>query len=179
MRFQETELRGAFVIELDGSEDERGSFVRTFCAREFGQKRVMERMAQTSISYSRKRGTLRGIHYQESPHQEAKLITCVSGSIYDVIVDLRPYSPTFKRWIGCKLNSDERRALFAPEGFAHGFQTLVDDTAILYHISEFYEPASARGILWNDPILGITWPLKPTVISPRDRLYPLLKSDID
>ncbi len=172
MRFAETALKGAYIIELEAAEDERGFFARTFCRREFAGRGLNSGVAQCSISYNARKGTLRGMHYQVEPHAEAKLVHCVRGSLYDVIIDLRPESETYCRWVGEQLSGDNRRLIYVPEGFAHGFQTLEDDTMVYYQISEFYAPQSARGVRWNDPAFGIKWPFSDPIISEKDRLLP-------
>lgn len=176
MRFTETPLAGAFVIDIDPSPDERGFFARTFCKKEFEARGLNPNVAQCNISSNRRRGTLRGMHYQLRPHEEAKLIWCLAGAIHDVIIDLRPDSPTFKRWHGVELSATNYRLLYVPEGFAHGFQTLMPDSVVLYQMSAFHDAGSARGVCWNDPAFGIQWPAPPTVISARDRSYPSFES---
>jgi len=172
MRFQPTKLGGAFIIEPQRLEDERGFFARTFCQREFEQYGLNPRIVQCSISFNRKRGTLRGMHYQVAPHEEAKLVQCMRGAIYDVIIDLRPASPTFTQWFAVELNAENRRALYIPEGVAHGFQTLTDDSEIFYQISEFHDAACMRGVRWDDPMFGVVWPLSPSIISHSDQSWP-------
>ena len=172
MKFIKTDLKGAYIIELEASEDERGYFARTFCRSEFADHGLNYEVAQCSISYNARRGTLRGMHYQVEPHREVKLVHCVGGSLYDVIVDLRPESDTYCRWIGVELSPLKRRLIYVPEGFAHGFQTLEDNTTVYYQISEFYAPQSARGVRWDDPAFGIKWPLSDPIISEKDRLMP-------
>jgi dTDP-4-dehydrorhamnose 3,5-epimerase len=172
MIFTETKLKGAFVIEPEQLEDERGFFARTWCQREFTNHGLNPSIAQCSISFNRKRGTLRGMHYQIEPHAETKIVRCTQGTIYDVIIDLRQDSPTFTQWLGVELSAENRRMLYIPEGFAHGFQTLEDNTEIFYQISEFYAPECARGIRWNDPTFAIEWPDGEPIISERDRSYP-------
>jgi dTDP-4-dehydrorhamnose 3,5-epimerase len=167
-------LRGAFLIESEPITDERGYFARTFCAREFEAHGLDTRMVQCDISSNRIRGTIRGLHYQSPPHSETKLVRCVRGAIYDVIVDLRPASPTFLKWISVELNARELRSLYIPAGFAHGFQTLDNSTDVLYQMSQYHVPQAARGIRWSDPAIAVDWPMVPTMISARDRLYPLL-----
>jgi dTDP-4-dehydrorhamnose 3,5-epimerase len=175
--FTETKLKGAFVIEPERIEDERGFFARTFCEREFEARGLNARVAQCSISFNRKKGTLRGMHYQVAPHEEAKLVRCTRGAIYDVIIDLRADSPTFRQWVAVELTEDNRRMLYIPEGFAHGFQTLEDNTEVFYQISEFYHPESARGVRWDDPAFGIDWPPEDQrVISARDQDYCLVRA---
>ena len=172
MIFRETKLRGAFIIEPERLEDERGFFVRTFCREEFEAHGLKPQVAQCNISFSRRKGTLRGMHYQVVPHEEAKLVRCTMGAIYDVIIDLCPDSPTFKQWIAVELTADNRRMLYIPEGFAHGFQTLQDNTEVFYQMSEFYHPECARGVRWDDPTFGIEWPLPNPILSAKDRSYP-------
>jgi dTDP-4-dehydrorhamnose 3,5-epimerase len=171
--FVETLLKGAYRIEPELKEDERGFFTRTFCQREFAERGLNPNIAQCSVSYNRHAGTLRGLHYQLPPYAEAKLVRCTAGAVIDVIVDLRAGSPTFMQWTAVELSAANRAMLYVPEGFAHGFQTLVDHTEVLYQISEFYEPASARGIRWDDPVLNIPWPNAERIISPRDLAFPL------
>jgi dTDP-4-dehydrorhamnose 3,5-epimerase len=172
--FEPTPLAGAQVVDLNRVEDERGFFARSFCSDEFKERGLNPRAVQCNVSFNRRRGTLRGMHFQVPPHEEAKLVRCTQGAIWDVIVDLRENSPTLRRWYGVELAAESRRALYVPEGFAHGFQTLTDDAEVLYMMSEFYHPESARGLRWDDPKLGIAWPLPDPVMSGRDRSYPLL-----
>jgi dTDP-4-dehydrorhamnose 3,5-epimerase len=170
--FTETELKGAFLIEPEELQDERGSFARIWCQKEFISNGLNPKLAQCSISYNRKKATLRGMHYQSTPHEECKLVRCTRGAIHDVIIDLRPESPTFKHYFATVLSGANRMMLYIPQRVAHGFQTLEDDSEILYLISEFYAPESARGVRWNDPAFGIAWPPGERIISPRDRTYP-------
>lgn len=173
MIFVETGLKGAFVVELETIEDERGYFARTWDPKEFEARGLDPQLAQCSVSFNKRKATLRGMHYQASPHEETKLVRCTRGGIYDVIVDLRPGSPTFKRWVATELTADNLRMLYVPKGFAHGFQTLQDDTEVFYQISESYAPGSARGVRWDDPAFGIRWPpAGERVISARDRQFP-------
>jgi dTDP-4-dehydrorhamnose 3,5-epimerase len=174
MRLNATPLAGAFVVELEAHTDERGFFARTYCREEFRAEGVTARFDQCSVSYNARRGTLRGLHWQAQPHGEEKLVRCTSGAIFDVIVDLRADSPTMRRWFGLELDAANRRALYIPQGFAHGFISLSDSSEVLYMISAVYEPAAARGLRWNDPALGIAWPIVPTVISTRDAGFALL-----
>lgn len=174
MRFHSTELPGAFLIEPELIEDERGFFARTWSAEEFERLQLNSRIAQCSISFNGKRGTIRGLHYQIRPHEETKLVRCSAGKLLDVIVDLRSGSATFKRWAAFELSNQNHRMLYIPSGFAHGFQTLEDNTEIVYQLSEYYHPESARGIRWNDRVLKINWPLPVTVISQRDKALPSL-----
>jgi len=170
--FHETKLAGAYVIEIERRSDERGFFARTFCEREFASHRLPTRFPQSNLSRNRQAGTLRGMHYQAAPYRESKLVRCGAGAIYDVIVDLRPSSPTRLEWVGVELTAESGRALFVPEGFAHGFLTLTDDTDVSYQMGEFYQPDASRGIRWNDPTLNIRWPRLPAVITERDASYP-------
>jgi dTDP-4-dehydrorhamnose 3,5-epimerase len=175
MKFQETPLKGAFTVDLDRIEDERGFFARSFCEREFAARGLESKFVQCNVSYNRLAGTLRGLHFQAQPHGEAKLVRCTMGAIYDVIVDVRADSTTYLKWFGAEISAQDRIALFIPRGFAHGFQTLVDDSEVLYQMSEFFHPESARGIRWNDPMLAIRWPLQNFTISEKDRTYPLIE----
>jgi dTDP-4-dehydrorhamnose 3,5-epimerase len=172
MIFTETVLKGAFVIDLERLEDERGFFARAYCEREFSSHGIDVKFVQCNISLNRHKGTLRGMHYQRAPFEEAKLVQCWTGAIYDVIVDLRPESTTFGKWYAAELTGENTRMLFIPEGFAHGFLTLEDHTRVFYHMSEFYEPGYSRGFRWNDPFFNIRWPEEVRVISIRDREYP-------
>lgn len=171
MIFTETKLKGAFILELERLEDERGFFARTWCYREFVKHGLNPSLAQCSISFNEKRGTLRGMHYQAAPHEEAKLVRCTMGAIYDVIIDLRSDSPTFMQWIATELTAANRRMIYIPERFAHGFQTLEDNTEIAYQMSEFFAPEHAEGIRWNDPAFHIQWPLSDRIVSPKDDTY--------
>lgn len=172
MNFEESKLPGVFQIDLDIKRDERGFFARTWCQNEFAAHGLNARVAQCNTSYNKQKGTLRGIHYQIAPFAEAKVVRCVRGSIYDVVVDLRRESNTFGQWIGVVLTAENRKAVYVPEGCGHGFLTLEDDAEIFYLMSEFYNPDCARGVRWNDPQFGIAWPGKIEVISQRDQTYP-------
>lgn len=178
MRFVETKLDGAWLIEPDPVVDERGSFMRTFCETEFGERSLATRFVQNSQSQSLRKGTLRGMHFQIAPHAEAKLVSCIRGAIYDVIVDMRPSSPSLHRWIGFELTPENRRQVYVPEGFAHGFQTLSDDAVVSYMISAPYVPHASVGVRYDDLAFSIAWPLVPTALSDRDRNWPLLKSRV-
>jgi len=175
VRFEQTPLIGGFTIDLERLEDDRGFFARSFCQEEFLARGLDPVVAQCSVSFNARRGTLRGLHYQAKPHEEAKLVRCTRGAIWDVIVDLREQSATRYHWHAAELTADNRRALYVPRGFAHGFQTLTDDSEVFYQMSEFYHPECARGIRWNDPILAIPWPVADPIVSPRDRKFPLLQ----
>jgi dTDP-4-dehydrorhamnose 3,5-epimerase len=171
--FLETSLPGAFVIELEPITDERGLFARTFCAEEFEANDLDPAIVQCNLSYNSLRGTLRGMHFQEAPYAECKLVRCTAGAIYDVIVDLRPESPTHCKWFAVELSATNRRMLYVPgEGFAHGFQTLADGSEVFYQMSHVYVPSYARGVRWDDPAFGIEWPTGERVISKNDRQYP-------
>lgn len=172
MRFRETELPGAFLIELEEHRDERGFFARTFCEEEFAAHGLPVRFPQANLSRNDRAGTLRGMHYNAAPHQEAKLVRCTAGAIWDAIVDLRPRSPTRLRWLGVELTAERGEALFVPEGFAHGFITLAGGTDVSYLMGRSYVAGAARGIAWNDARIGIRWPRAPAVISERDRALP-------
>jgi dTDP-4-dehydrorhamnose 3,5-epimerase len=172
VKFTPTLIQGAFLVHIEPIEDERGFFARTWCREEFSRQGLSPDLLQSSVSFNRSRGTLRGMHYQVAPHQEAKLVRCTMGTIYDVIVDLRPDSQTLRRWIGVELSAVSRRMLFIPEGLAHGFITLQDDTEVLYQMSGAYHAESARGVRWDDPAFAIRWPTAPRLISERDRTYP-------
>lgn len=172
MIFTETKLKGAFIIELEKLEDERGFFARTYDRKEFASRDLNPNLAQFNVSFNKKKGTLRGMHYQAAPHEEAKLVRCTRGAMYDAIIDLRPGSPTFRQWISVELTSENHRMLYVPKGFAHGFQTLEDDTEVFYQMSEFFHPESGSGVRFDDPAFGIEWPLEEKVISEKDRRYP-------
>ena len=173
MIFKETQLAGAFLIELERFEDQRGFFARAYDEKEFRDHGLTPRVVQCNVSYNEHEGTLRGMHYQATPHEEAKLIRCTRGAIYDVIVDLRPSSPTYARWTGEELTADNRRMLYVPEGFAHGYQTLEAGTETFYQVSEFYAPQAERGVRWDDPLFGIEWPKTGRrVISDKDAAWP-------
>ncbi len=172
MIFQETKIPGALVIEPELHGDHRGFFARTWCRQEFERRGLNANLSQCSISFNHTKGTLRGLHYQAAPHQEIKLVRVTQGAIYDVILDLRTNSPTYKKWFAIELTALNHRLLYIPEGLAHGFLTLANDTEICYQIAGSYEPGSASGVRWNDPAFGITWPMQPQIISLRDRGYP-------
>jgi dTDP-4-dehydrorhamnose 3,5-epimerase len=175
MRFIETCLQGAFIIESEPNADSRGFFARTFCGREFAEHGLVSSFVQCSVSMNRNSGTLRGLHYQLPPACETKLVRCTAGALYDVIVDLRRTSPTYLQHIGVKLTAQNRRAVYVPEMFAHGFQTLTDETEVFYQINEFYTPSLGSGLRFNDPKLGIQWPLPVSSISEKDLNWALLE----
>jgi len=173
MIFRETVLKGVLVILPEKHEDERGYFARTWCRRIFGDRGLNPELVQCGTSFNKRRGTLRGMHYQASPHQETKLIRCTRGSIHDVVIDLRPDSPSYMRHAPVRLSAHEGNMLYVPEGCAHGFQTLEDDSEVFYQMSEFYHPEAARGVRWDDPTFGVEWPdIEERVISERDRNWP-------
>lgn len=172
MIFTPTGLAGAALVDPERREDARGYFARLYCEREFAEHGLPARMVQTNMSLTRRAGTLRGMHWQSTPHQEDKLVRCVRGCIWDVIVDIRPGSDTYCRWLGAELSESNGRMLFVPKGFAHGFVTLVEDSAVLYQMSEFYTPAAGRGARYDDPAFGIEWPVPVTDISQKDRDWP-------
>jgi dTDP-4-dehydrorhamnose 3,5-epimerase len=174
MIFTELPLPGAFAVDLQELRDERGFFARSYCAAEFAAKGLGPELRQCSVSYNARRGTLRGLHFQDAPHEEHKLVRCTAGAIFDVIVDIRQSSPTYRRWYGAELTMANRRSLFIPPGFAHGFVSLTDGAEVYYMISAAHAPEFSRGLRWNDPALAIEWPLAPTVISARDAAYPLM-----
>ena len=173
MRFVETELAGAYILEPERLEDERGFFARLSCAREFEERGLVSNFVQTSIAYNRTKGTLRGMHFQVAPHEEVKTVRCTTGSIYDVIVDLRPNSSTYGSWTSVVLSAENRGTLYVPEGFAHGYQTLEDGSEVFYQMSQYYAPESALGFRWDDPSIAIRWPdVEERVISDKDRELP-------
>jgi dTDP-4-dehydrorhamnose 3,5-epimerase len=174
MIFAESPLAGACVIDMDRIADERGFFGRSFCVEEFRSHGLPTDVNQCSVSYNARRGTLRGMHFQVEPHDEAKLVRCTAGAIFDVIVDIRAESPTLHRWFGVELTARNRRSLFIPRGFAHGFVTLADESEVHYMISVPYVAAAGRGLRWDDPAIDIRWPIAPVVMSARDAAYPLL-----
>jgi dTDP-4-dehydrorhamnose 3,5-epimerase len=172
MIFRDTGIGGAWVIELERLQDERGFFARTWDAQEFAERGLNPRLVQCSVSFNRARGTLRGLHYQSAPHEEAKLVRCTAGTIFDVVVDLRPDSPTFRRWFGIELSAENRLSLYVPEACAHGFLTLDDNCEVHYQISQVYAAEAASGVRWDDPAFGIAWPAEVVVMNERDRSYP-------
>lgn len=172
MLFQETKLAGVLEIHLEPKADERGFFARSWCQQEFKQQGLNPHLVQCSISFNPRKGTLRGMHYQIAPYAETKVVRCTKGSIYDVVIDLRTQSPTFRDWIGVTLTAAHRDMVYIPEGCAHGFLTLEDESEVFYQMSEFYYPESARGVRWDDPAFRICWPAEPQLISDRDRSIP-------
>jgi dTDP-4-dehydrorhamnose 3,5-epimerase len=173
MIVQETSLPGAYIIDLERLKDRRGFFARAWCSREFASRGLNTAVVQCNISFNEKRGTLRGVHYQKDPFAEVKLVRCTKGRIIDVIVDLRSQSPTYLRWIAVELSEDNRRQLYVPEGFAHGYQTLVDDSEVFYQVTQFYAPNAEAGIRYDDPLFGIEWPMPDDItISEKDSSWP-------
>jgi dTDP-4-dehydrorhamnose 3,5-epimerase len=171
MKFSETRFRGVFAIDLDRHDDQRGSFARTFCAKEFAVHGLPISFVQCNISYNRRRGTLRGMHFQAAPCGEGKLVRSVRGAIHDVLIDLRRCSSTYREWTAFELSAETGRALYIPPGFAHGFQTLTDDADVFYQMTEFYEPQLSRGVRWNDPAFNISWPIEMPILSERDASF--------
>jgi len=169
MNFAETKLKGAFVIDVERREDQRGFFARAWCQKEFVAHGLINCFVQANIGFSYKKGTIRGMHFQENPYQEVKLVRCTMGRILDVIVDLRPDSETYRQWIGVELTADNHKMLYIPEGCAHGYQTMVDNTEVVYDTSQFYAPQHSSGVLFNDPVFGIAWPLPVEIISEADK----------
>jgi len=173
MKFTELPLKDAFLIELEMRGDERGFFARLFCQHEHKRRGLFTKIAQVNNSLGLKQGTLRGLHYQLPPHSETKIIRCIRGAVWDAILDLRTASPTFGKWFGEKLTADNRRMIYAPKGFAHGFITLKDNSEIIYLVDEYYDPQVERTVRWNDPTFGIEWPVEPTQLSEKDARAPL------
>ena len=172
MIFTETTLGGVFILEMEKLRDDRGFFARTWCKRELAEHGLNPDLAQCSVSLNHKKGTLRGMHYQIAPHEETKLVRCTKGAIYDVVIDLRLESKTFTQWLALELDAKNHRMLYIPDGIAHGFQTLEDDTEVFYQISEFHAPECARGVRWDDPAFKIQWPPAERILSARDRTFP-------
>ena len=172
MIFEKTNLRDAYLIEVEKRSDQRGFFARMWCRKEFEEHGLASQVVQTNISYNIKKGTIRGMHFQIDPYQETKLVRCTRGAIYDVIIDLRPDSPTYGEWTGVELSADNYRMFFVPKNFAHGFQTLIDDTEVTYQVTEFYTPGAERGLRYDDPVFAIVWPLPVSVISDKDKSWP-------
>jgi len=172
MKFSKCKLPGVFVIDIEPIKDERGMFARLWCKDEFKQQGLVTELSQCSLSFNHSKGTLRGMHYQSAPHAETKVIRCTRGSIFDVAIDLRPESPSYKQWFGTLLSAENHRMLYVPEGLAHGFVTLEADSEVFYQISVPYVPESGRGVRWNDPCFDINWPIQPVVISNKDANYP-------
>lgn len=172
MKFTETPIRGAFLIDVEPVEDERGFFARTYDAGELRRRGLEPHVEQCGVSFNRRKGTLRGMHYQRPPYAETKLVRCTHGAVYDVVIDLRPSSPSFRQWFAAELTAHNHRMLYVPEGLAHGFQTLEDESEVSYQISAPHHPQAAAGVRWNDPAFAIRWPLEVTVVAGRDRTFP-------
>lgn len=172
MIFTKTNLEGAFVIDIEKKEDDRGFFARAFCANEFSTNNLDSKFVQANTSFNYKKGTLRGMHFQKSPYEEDKLVRCTKGSIIDAIIDLRKDSPTYKKWFGVELSEENRKSLYVPKGFAHGYMTLKDNTEVTYLVTQFYTPEADSGIKYNDPAFNIEWPMTPVVISEKDSNHP-------
>lgn len=177
MEFLQTKVPGVFEVRIQPKSDERGFFARTWCQQEFEAQGLEGKLVQCSLSFNRRKGTLRGLHYQVAPHEEAKLIRCTQGAVYDVVLDLRRESPTFKNWVAVELTSEKCNMIYVPRGCAHGFLTLKDECEVCYQMSEFQHIESARGVRWDDPAFQITWPAKVEVISERDGTYPDFKAN--
>lgn len=171
MIFKEGRIKGVYLIETEPIKDQRGNFARTFCAREFERQGIEFNIVQSNTSFNKKRGTLRGMHYQDKPHEEAKLIRCTRGSVYDLIIDLREDSPTYKQWEAFEISAENKQLIYVPKGFAHGFQTIEDNTEVTYQMSAFYHEASSKGLRWNDPAFGLVWPLDHPILSVKDHNY--------
>jgi dTDP-4-dehydrorhamnose 3,5-epimerase len=170
--FEPTALEGVWLLGLDRHEDQRGFFARIWSGDEFRERGLDAHLEQCSLSFNHRAGTVRGMHFQAPPREEVKVVRCIRGAIHDVVLDLRPHSPTFKRWVARELSAENRLAFYVPKGCAHGFQTLTDDAEVLYLISEPYDPTLGRGVRWNDPAFAISWPLPASVMSDRDQAYP-------
>ncbi len=179
MRFIANELEGSYIIELEPVTDERGFFARTFCAKEFKEMDLASHFVQCNIAWSKAKGTLRGMHYQIAPHADVKIVRCTCGAIYDVIIDFRPHSPTYCKWASVELTPASKTMLYVPDGFAHGYQTLEQDTEVSYWMSNFYNPSAQRGVRWNDPAFSIQWPLPNPILSENDRSYPDFKPQMN
>lgn len=179
MIFKKTKFKGVFIIHIDPIKDKRGFFARSFCQEEFNKHDLDFRIIQSSLSYNKEKGTLRGMHYQTAPFMEKKLVSCIRGEIYDVVVDLRPNSNTYCKWFAAELNDKDFKMLYIPEGFAHGFQTLSDNTIVFYQISQFYQTQNAGGVRWDDPAFNIKWPkINKLIISEKDQKYPYFNKEI-
>ena len=171
MLFTKTELKGAYIIKLEPLEDERGFFARTFCKKEFEAHGLNANIVQCNISFNKKKGTIRGMHYQADPYEEIKLVRCTMGTIYEVIIDIRPDSTSYTQWIAVELTAENYRMLYIPKGFAHWFQAFIDNTEVFYHMSEFYHPECTRGIKWDDPSIRIKWPISNPILSDKDKAF--------
>lgn len=174
MMYSESSLPGVYVIEMQPFEDARGSFSRVFCAREMREQGLSFDLAQINTAFNRKAGTIRGLHYQYQPHAEIKIVSCISGGVFDVAVDIRPDSPSYLKWFGTELTAGNQRLLYIPAGFAHGYQALTDDAKLIYLVSEFYTPTAEGGLRFDDPAIGIDWPLEVSAVSEKDASWPLI-----
>ena len=173
MKFTNTKLDGAYIVEMEPISDHRGFFARAWCSQEFEAQGLIAQFVQANLTYSPKRGTVRGLHYQIAPHQEVKLVRCTRGATYDVIVDLRPDSPTYRQWLAVELTADNHRMIYIPAGFAHGYQILMKDTEVFYQVGQYYAPKYERGARWNDPAFGVEWPItSPLILSDKDKNWP-------
>lgn len=177
MIFEKTKIEGLYIINPEFKSDNRGFFTRIFCQKEFEKVRLQFKIVQASLSMTRRKGTIRGMHFQKEPYEEGKIVQCLKGSIYDVVIDLRPASKTFGKWISAELNEKNKKMFYIPKGFAHGFQTLVENCLIQYLMSEFYKPEHTSGVVWNDPYFNIDWPIKKPVLSIKDKEWPFLNYD--
>ena len=175
MIFTETKLKGAYIIDIKKVEDERGFFGRSFCKQTWEQHGLKADILQANISRNKYKGTLRGLHMQEAPYEETKLVRCTRGAVYDVIVDMRKDSETYLQWIGAELTADNYRMLYVPQGFAHSYITLEDDSEVTYNVTQVYTPSAERGFRWDDPAFGIQWPIEPVIVSPKDQAFPLME----
>lgn len=175
MIFRKTKIEGLYIIEPEFRADERGYFGRIFCVEEFKNAGLDFNLVQASLSFSKKKGTIRGMHFQKEPKAEDKIVQCLKGAIFDVAVDLRPGSPTYRKWLAEELNEDNKKMFYIPKGFAHGFQTLTDNCEVLYLMSEFYSPEHVSGVRWDDPFLKIDWPTKDSIMSEKDKRWSLLR----
>lgn len=177
MIFTETKLKGAYIIDIKKVEDDRGFFGRWFCKQTWEAHGLKATVVQANLSYNKLKGTLRGLHMQVAPHEETKLVRCTRGSVYDVIVDMRQNSETYRQWIGVELTADNYRMLYVPEGFAHSYITLEDHSEVTYSVTQVYTPGAERGFRWDDPAFGIQWPIEPVIISPKDQAFPWLQTE--
>lgn len=175
MQFHSTPIADVFIVDVEPIEDSRGFFARAWCSREFQEQGLKNTIAQCNLSYNYKQGSIRGMHYQLPPHEEVKMVRCISGAIFDVVIDLRKDSPTYKKWFGAELSAANYKMLYVPEGFAHGYQTLEKDSVVFYQVTEYYQPGAERGVRWDDPVFNIAWPLPLSEISDKDKSYPDFK----
>ena len=178
MKFSQTPIHGAYTIELEPFQDQRGFFARSWCKKEFKKYGLAHNFVQCNISCNKKKGTVRGMHYQTTPHQEIKLVHCIQGSVYDVIIDLRKDSPSYLQWFGTLISFENKKMVYIPAGCAHGYQSLQDNSAVYYHVSNFYAPSFEKGIHWKDPLFSIQWPIKNAIVSEKDNNFPFLSRTI-